>query len=77
MIAGCAAGCDGTTASDAAGTGTVEVTAWRCGASSSTKPTPAAAAAIATAANQAAILPLMYQRVDRTNGMQKALAKAR
>ena len=53
------------------------VTAWRCGASSSTKLTPAAAAAIATAANQAAILAFMYQRVDRANWMQKALAVAR
>ena len=53
------------------------VTAWRCGASSSTKLTPAAAAAIATAANQAAILAFMYQRVDRANCMQKALAMAR
>ena len=58
------------------GTGTVWVTAWRCGASSSTKLTPAAAAAIATAANQAAILAFMYQRVDRANCMQKTLAMA-
>ena len=59
------------------GTGTVWMAAWRCGAISSTKATPAAAAATATAANQAAILALMYQRVDRANCMQKALAMAR
>lgn len=49
------------------------MTAWRCGPSSSTKLTPAAAAATATAANRAAILVLMYQRIDRTFCMQKAL----
>jgi hypothetical protein len=56
--AGCTAGCtDADTAgSDAAGTGTVWLTAWRCGASSSTKLTPATAAATATAANRTAIL---------------------
>ena len=59
------------------GTGTVWMAAWRCGAISSTKATPAAAAATATAANQAAILALMYQRVDRANCMQKALAMVR
>ena len=58
------------------GTGTVWVTAWRCAASSNTKPTPAAAAATTTAANQATILALMYQRVDRANRMQKAQAVA-
>ena len=59
------------------GTGTVWMAAWRCGAISSTKATPAAAAATATAANQAAILALMYQRVDGAGCMHKALAIAR
>ena len=58
-------------------TGTVWVTACRCGASSSTKLTPAAAAATATAASRAAILALMYQRVDGAGCMHKALAIAR
>lgn len=38
---------------------------------------PAAAAAAATAANQATILAVMYQRVDRAGRMQKAPAMAR
>ena len=73
--AGCTAGCTGadTAGTDAAGTGTVWLTAWRCGASSSTTLTPATAAATATAANRAAIVALMYQRIDRANCMQKAL----
>ena len=73
--AGCAAGGTGadTAGTDAVETGTVWVTAWRCGPSSNTKLTPAAAAATATAANRAAILALMYQRIDRTFCMQKAL----